>query len=491
MGGEVNRCRVLVIGTGFSGLGTAIQLRKRGRDDFILLEAAQEVGGTWRENTYPGCACDIPSHLYSFSFEPNSDWTQMWSGQAEIFAYLRGLADKYDLRRNIHFGRTMTGGYWDAGRQRWHVHTASGDEYVAQFLVSGIGALHIPNVPDLPGAATFAGPAFHSARWNHDFDLRGKRVAVIGTGASAVQFVPEIIDDVAELQMYQRTPPWVIPRLNFDIPPEARRLFGRVPLMRRMVRAAVYWLQESLALGFNGHRRLMRPIENLARRNLNKTVTDPVLRRKLTPSYDIGCKRILGSGDYYPALVSPKSEVITEGIAEIRPGSIVAGDGRERAVDAIIYATGFHVTDGFDSVALTGVDGRSLADEWAEHGIRTHLGITVAGYPNAFFLLGPNTGLGHNSVVFMIESQIRYVLQLMDLVDRRGADSAVVRQAVQSGFNTDIQRKLAKGVWSSGGCVSWYLDSHGVNRTIWPGSTVRYWRRTRSIDPADFEFTPA
>lgn len=215
---------------------------------------------------------------------------------------------------------------------------------------------------------------------------------MIGTGASAVQFVPEIIDDVAELQMYQRTPPWVIPRLNFDIPPEARRLFGRVPLMRRMVRAAVYWLQESLALGFNGHRRLMRPIENLARRNLNKTVTDPVLRRKLTPSYDIGCKRILGSGDYYPALVSPKSEVITEGIAEIRPGSIVAGDGRERAVDAIIYATGFHVTDGFDSVALTGVDGRSLADEWAEHGIRTHLGITVAGYPNAFFLLGPNTG---------------------------------------------------------------------------------------------------
>ncbi|TQC48475.1 NAD(P)/FAD-dependent oxidoreductase [Rhodococcus sp. WS4] len=489
MGGEAHRCRVLVIGTGFSGLGTAIQLRKRGRDDFILLEKAHEVGGTWRENTYPGCACDVPSHLYSFSFEPNADWTQMWSGQAEIFDYLRGLADKYDLRRNIHFGRTMTGGYWDADEQRWHVHTESGDEYVAQFLVSGIGALHIPNVPDLPGADTFEGTAFHSARWNHDCDLRGKRVAVIGTGASAIQIVPEIVEDVAELQLYQRTPPWVIPDLNFDIPPEARRLFGRVPLVRRMVRAAVYWAYESLAPGFNGHSRLMRPLESAARRNLNKTVTDPELRRKLTPSYRIGCKRILGSGDYYPALVSPKSEVITEGIAEVRPHSIVAGDGTEREVDAIIYATGFHVTDGFDRVALTGVDGRRLADEWEEYGIRTNLGITVAGYPNVFFLFGPNTGLGHNSVVFMIEAQIRYVLRLMDLVDRRGADSAVVRQAVQTGFNTDIQRKLAKGVWSSGGCVSWYLDSHGVNRTIWPGSTVRYWRRTRSVDPADFEFT--
>jgi cation diffusion facilitator CzcD-associated flavoprotein CzcO len=414
----------------------------------------------------------------------------MWSGQEESFDYLHGLADKYDLRRNIHFGRTMTGGYWDAERQRWHIDTESGDEYVAQFVVSGIGALHIPNVPDLPGADTFAGTAFHSAQWNHDYDLRGKKVAVIGTGASAVQFVPEIVGDVAELQLYQRTPPWVIPRLNVGIPPKARRLFGRVPLARRMLRAVVYWLHESLALGFNGHPRLMRPIEKLARKNLNKTVTDPVLRRKLTPSYSIGCKRILGSGDYYPALISRKSEVITEGIAEVRPHSIVAGDGTEREVDAIIYGTGFHVTDGFESVDLTGVDGRHLAEEWKEHGIRTHLGITVAGYPNVFFLLGPNTGLGHNSVVFMIESQIRYVLRLMDLVDRRGADSAVVRSAVQSSFNTDIQQKLAKGVWSSGGCVSWYLDSHGVNRTIWPGSTVRYWRETRSVDPADFEFTP-
>jgi cation diffusion facilitator CzcD-associated flavoprotein CzcO len=257
-----------------------------------------------------------------------------------------------------------------------------------------------------------------------------------------------------------------------------------------MARAAVYWTYESLALGFNGHFRLMRPIESAARRNLHRTVTDPELRRKLTPSYLIGCKRILGSNVYYPALISPKSVVITEGVAEVRPHGIVAGDGTVRDVDAIIYATGFHVTDGFDRADLTGVDGRRLADEWEKHGIRTHLGITVAGYPNAFFLFGPNTGLGHNSVVFMIESQIRYVLQLMDLVDRRGAEAAVVRPTVQSNFNADIQRKLSKGVWSRGGCVSWYLDSHGVNRAIWPGSTVRYWQQTRSVDPADFEFTP-
>lgn len=486
----MHRCRVLVIGTGFSGLGIAIQLRKRGRDDFILLEKAHEVGGTWRENTYPGCACDVPSHLYSFSFEPNPAWTQMWSGQEEILDYLIGLAGKYDLRPNIHFGRTTTGGYWDRDEQRWHIRTESGDEYVSQFVVSGIGALHIPNVPDLPGRDTFEGVAFHSAQWDHDYDLSGKRVAVIGTGASAIQFVPEILGEVAELQLYQRTPAWVIPRTNFDVPAGARRLFGRIPLILSMFRAVVYWLQESLVLGFNGHPRLMRPIERLAKWNLEKAITDPDLRRELTPEYSIGCKRILGSNDYYPALNSKKVQVITDGIAEILPHGIVAGDGIEREVDAIIYATGFHVTDGFESVDFAGVNGQYLAGEWKKYGIRTYLGITVAGYPNAFFLLGPNTGLGHNSVVFMIESQIHYVLELMDEIDRRGAVSAVVRPSVQREFNTEIQRRLERGVWSRGGCVSWYLDSSGVNRTIWPGSTVRYWRATRAVDPKDFEFGP-
>ncbi|SEK68043.1 flavin-containing monooxygenase [Rhodococcus maanshanensis] len=482
-----HRSRVLIIGAGFSGMGMAIQLLKAGRSDFVILEKADEVGGTWRENTYPGCACDVPSHMYSFSFEPNPGWSELWSGQEEIFAYLRGLADKYGLRAKTHFGRTVDGGYWDETENRWHVRTEEGDDYVAQYLVAGVGALHVPNVPDLPGMADFGGVAFHSARWDHGYDLAGKRVAVIGTGASAVQFVPEIVDAVADLQLYQRTPAWVVPRKNLTIGTRMRRVFGLVPPVRRAFRDGIYWVSEALAIGLNGHSNLMRPLERIAKKNIARSIADPALQRKLTPDYRIGCKRILGSSDYYPALAKPNVEIISEGIERVTGSGIVAGDGRVREADAIIFATGFHVTDGFDSVNLAGVGGRELVPHWNEHGIQTHLGITVAGYPNAFFLLGPNTALGHNSVVFMIEQQIRYVLAAMALVDRSGAEAIAVRPEVQDRFNEDIQAKLSKGVWTNGGCVSWYLDAKGVNRTIWPGFTWQYWLRTRRLDPSDFE----
>ncbi|SDD59806.1 flavin-containing monooxygenase [Rhodococcus tukisamuensis] len=486
-GRRVHRTRVLIIGTGFSGLGMAIQLVKSGRRDFVVLEKADEVGGTWRENTYPGCACDVPSHMYSFSFEPNPDWSQMWSGQPEILRYLRALADKYDLYRNIHFGRTSTGGRWDEAETRWHVRTTDGTEYIAQFLVSGIGALHIPSLPALPGAETFRGTAFHSARWNHDYDLTGRRVAVIGTGASAVQIVPEIVGKVEQLQLYQRTPAWVVPRKNFDVDPRLRRAFRRIPLLRRIFRLGIYWTSEALALGLNGHSNLLAPLERVAKRNIARSIDDPGLRRRLTPDYRIGCKRIVGSDDYYPALARPNAEVVTDRIERVTATGIVTADGTEREVDAIIYATGFHVTDGFGSVNLVGVGGRELLARWNEDGIATHLGITAAGYPNAFFLLGPNTGLGHNSVVFMIEQQIRYALDAMRLVNDSGAEGISVRPGVQDRFNVDIQRKLSKGVWTNGGCVSWYLDVKGVNRTIWPGFTWQYWLRTRTVDPADFD----
>ncbi|MFY2787251.1 flavin-containing monooxygenase [Rhodococcus sp. MALMAid1271] len=487
----VHRTGVLIIGTGFSGLGMAIELRKRGREDFLVLEKAEEVGGTWRENTYPGCACDVPSHLYSLSGEPNPYWSKMWSGQPEILAYLRSLADKYELRRSIRFGSTCSGGYWDESRARWHVTTAEGDEYIAQFLVSGVGALHIPNVPTLPGTETFTGSAFHSARWDHDVDLTGKRVAVIGTGASAVQFVPEIAERVAQLQLYQRTPAWVLPRRNFSLPKTVQRAFARVPLLRRAVRGAVYWSAEGLAIGLNGHSALLRPVEHVGRRFIRREISDPELRAKLTPSYRIGCKRILGSNTYYRALNSPRTEVITDGIAEVRAGSIVDNNGVEREVDVIVYATGFRVTDGFDSLNLAGIGGRKLVSHWKEHGIATHLGITAAGFPNAFFLLGPNTGLGHNSVVFMIEQQIKYVLRALDLIEHRAADAIDVREPVQHRFNAEIQRKLRGGVWSTGGCTSWYLDSTGVNRTVWPGFTWQYWLRTRTLDPTEYELLQA
>ncbi len=484
---HVHHTRVLIIGTGFSGMGMAVQLKQHGYDDFIIVEKATEFGGTWRENTYPGCACDIPSHMYSFSFEPNAHWSQMWSGQPEIFDYLKGVAAKHNLYANTHFGTTVAGGVWDEIEQRWHVRTEQGDEYVAQFLVSGIGGLHVPNFPKLEGIEKFAGTTFHSAQWDHDYDLAGKKVAVIGTGASAIQFVPHIIDQVAEMHLYQRTPAWVMPRKNFTIPTAVRKLFSAIPLTRRGVRDGVYWSAEALAVGFNGNSTLMKPIEMAARANITRSIKDPELVQKLTPDYQIGCKRILGSNDYYPAIAKQHATVITEGIAEVKAKSIVSVDGAEREVDAIIYATGFHVTDGFGTLDLIGVGGKTLKQQWTEKGIETHLGITVAGFPNAFFLLGPNTGLGHNSVVFMIEQQINYILAALSFTDATGAQALSVRQSAQDEFNSEIQAKLRDGVWSTGGCVSWYLDSQGVNRTVWPGFTWQYWLKTRKLDPAHFE----
>jgi cation diffusion facilitator CzcD-associated flavoprotein CzcO len=481
------RVHTVVIGTGFSGLGMAIQLKRDGRDDFVVLEKADDVGGTWRDNTYPGCACDIQSHMYSFSFEQNPDWTRSFSPQPEIWAYLRRVTDSYGLRRHIRFGTEVTGARWDPDEHRWHVTTAGGEEYVARFVVSGIGGLHIPNVPTLPGIEDFAGTAFHSARWDHSYDLTGKRVAVVGTGASAIQFVPRIAPSVGHLTLFQRTPPWIMPKPDHEIPGWMRRLFRAVPGAQRAYRALLYWLLESRAMGFNGRPGLMKLAQRIALRHMHKAIDDPELRRKLTPDYVMGCKRVLIANDYYPALRRPNVEVVTDGIASVREHSIVDIAGVEHEVDAIIYGTGFHVTDAFDYVDITGVDGRDLSKEWRTNGIRTHYGITVAGYPNLFFLLGPNTALGHNSVVFMIESQIRYVAQAMALVERTGAAALEPKESAQARFQSDIQRKLVEGVWTRGGCTSWYLDAHGVNRTIWPGFTWRYWQRTRRLDPRDYE----
>ncbi|WP_037064125.1 flavin-containing monooxygenase [Pseudonocardia acaciae] len=480
-----------IVGSGFSGLGMGMALVRAGRRDFVILEKADDVGGTWRDNSYPGCACDIQSHMYSYSFEGNPDWSRLFSGQAEIWDYLRRLTDKYGLRRYIRFGAEVTGASWDADQARWTLRTGDGQEYRARFLVAGVGALHIPNVPELPGIERFTGTAFHSAKWDHDYPLAGKRVAVVGTGASAIQFVPEIAGQVAKLTLFQRSAPWVLPKADGPLPGWAKTLFRAFPPARRLFRSAVYWLNESLAVGLNGHPELLRAGERLGRRHLARQVRDPELREKLMPRYTLGCKRMLMSNTYYPALAGPNAEVVTSGVAEVRERSIVDGDGVEHEVDAIIYGTGFHVTDSFDYLDIKGRDGRDLAGEWRSHGIQTHLGITVSGFPNLFFLLGPNTGLGHNSVVFMIESQIRYALAAMDLTRKHGADAIEVRTSAQADFNRDIQRRLARGVWSTGGCTNWYLDAKGVNRTIWPGMTWRYWLATRTVHPGDFELVAA
>ncbi|SEF26376.1 Predicted flavoprotein CzcO associated with the cation diffusion facilitator CzcD [Amycolatopsis pretoriensis] len=474
---------VVIVGTGFSGLGMAIQLRKEGRDDFVILEKAHDVGGTWRDNSYPGCACDIPSHMYSFSFEQNPGWSRAYSPQPEIWRYMREVADKHDLRRFTRFGQEMTGARWDADENRWHVATRGGDEFVADALVAGVGALHLPMVPELPGIENFAGPAYHSARWRHDVDLKGKKVAVIGTGASAVQFVPKIAPDVEELTLFQRTPPWIMPKADHEMSGRTRALFKAFPPAQRAYRNLLYWLLEARAIGFNGQSWVMKLGQRLAKRNIDRAITDPALRRKVTPDYTMGCKRVLISNDYYPALARDNVDVVTDGVREVREHSVVDAAGVEHEADVIVYGTGFHVTDAFDDLEIVGRDGRNLGKEWATEGMRTHLGITVAGFPNLFFLLGPNTGLGHNSVVFMIEAQISYVAEALRLARGRAIEP---KPEVQERFNTAIQRKLAKGIWTRGGCKSWYLDAKGVNRTIWPGFTWRYWLDTRKVRREDF-----
>lgn len=482
------RTRALVIGTGFSGLGMGIELQRRGVD-FLILEKADEIGGTWRDNSYPGCACDIPAHMYSFSFEPKADWTYMWSFQPEILDYLKGVTDKYGLRRYIRFGAHVDRAHWDESEHRWHVFTTDGQEFVAQFLISGAGALHIPAVPDFDGLEDFTGAAFHSAQWDHSVDITGKKVAVIGTGASAIQIVPEIVGRVAELQLYQRTPPWVMPRPNNAIPAGLRRVFATVPGARALLRDGIYWAHEGVGFAMTQRPGLLKLGELLGKWNIRRHVRDRELRRKLTPNYRAGCKRILNSDTYYRGVADPKTTLVTEKISRITPRGIVTVDGVEREVDVIVFATGFHVTDSYTYVDIKGPGGEDLVDRWNREGVQAHRGIAVADMPNLFFLLGPNTGLGHNSVVFMIESQIRYVGQAIGAVDKAGAQALAPTRSAQDAFNAELHDRLERTVWSTGGCSSWYLDEHGKNRTLWSGMTWQYWLATRSLKRSEYRFT--
>ena len=479
--------RALIIGTGFSGLGMAIELQKR-NVEFLILEKADEIGGTWRDNTYPGCACDIPSHMYSFSFEPKADWTHLWSFQPEILDYLKGVTEKYGLRRYIRFGSHVDRAHWDDDENRWHVFTKDGREFVAQFVISGAGGLHIPLIPDFEGLDEFTGAAFHSAQWDHSVDLTGKKVAVIGTGASAIQIVPEIVKDVAELKVFQRTPAWVMPRPNNPIPKWLRDVFATVPGTRAAMRAGIYWIHEGVGFAMTKEPRLLKIGELLGKWNIRKSVKDPELRRKLTPSYRAGCKRILNSDTYYRGIADPKTEVVTEAITRFTPRGIVTADGTERELDVVVFATGFHVTDSYTYVHIKGPGGEDLVDRWNREGIAALRGITVADMPNLFFLLGPNTALGHNSVVFMIESQIRYAAQAIAAVDKAGAEALAPTREAQDRYNEKLQRDLAGTVFNTGGCRSWYLDEHGVNRTLWSGMTWQYWFATRHFDPKEYRF---
>ena len=477
---------IVIIGTGFSGLGAAMKLRAAGREDFVVLEKAADVGGTWRDNTYPGCECDIPSHMYSFSYLLNADWTKSFSGQQEIWAYLRTVADEQGIRPYIDFGVEVTGASWDEERRRWTIRTAGGEDYEARFVIAGVGGLHLPNIPDISGADSFAGPKFHSAEWDHSIDLAGKKVAVIGTGASAIQFVPIIAQEVSQLTLFQRTAPWVLPKKDKPAPQWRKRLFAQVPGVQRAYRDALYWGLEARAIAFNGHLDVLPVAEKMVKRQLTKTIPDPELRAQLTPDYRLGCKRVLQSNTYYPTFLRDNVHLNTDGVAEITADGVLDANGVLHEVDVIIYGTGFHVIDAFDYLDIKGKDGVDLAAQFREGGVETYLGMMIAGFPNLAFMLGPNTALGHNSVVFMIEQQTKYILRLLEEMDARGAVAAEPTRQAQDEFNAEIQRLVEKGIWTQGGCTSWYLDSHGKNRTIWPKFTFQYWWETRKVNAADF-----
>jgi cation diffusion facilitator CzcD-associated flavoprotein CzcO len=476
--------RIVIVGSGFSGLGMAIKLKEAGIHDFTVLERAGDIGGTWRDNTYPGCQCDVPSNLYSFSFAPNPGWTRTFPLQPEIQEYLRGVADRFEIRPHVRFGHALESAAWDEDERLWRIETSQGT-LTANFFIPGIGGLSEPSVPDIPGLDRFRGATFHSARWDHDHDLRGERVAVIGTGASAIQFVPRIQPEVERLKVFQRTPPWIFPHRDRPTTRFERYLFRRFPAAQRAVREAVYWGRETFALGFFDTRFAKLP-ERIARRHLERSVADPDLRERLTPSYTIGCKRILPSNAYLPALTQPNVDLVTDPISEVRERSIVTADGSEHEVDTIILGTGFLVTDLPIAQRIRGADGRTLAEMW-DGSFEAYLGTTVANAPNLFWLFGPNTGLGHTSIVVMLEAQIEYVVQALRAIEREGIDRVEVRPEVQAAYNDELQRDLQGTVWNSGGCSSYYLDRNGRNSTLWPSFTFRFRRRTSRFDLGDYE----
>jgi cation diffusion facilitator CzcD-associated flavoprotein CzcO len=478
---------VLIVGAGFSGLGMAIKLLQAGTTSFLLIEKADEIGGTWYANQYPGCACDIPSHLYSFSFDRNPDWSRMYSGRGEIQQYLKSCVEKYGLKPYIRLSTRMAEAAWDEAAALWRVTTADGATIRARVLVSAVGALHVPKYPDIPGMEKFAGPAFHSTWWDSSVPLEGKRIAVIGTGASAIQFVPEIAPKAGKLYIFQRTPPWILPKTDFPIAERWRKRFRRFPLLTWLFRVALFWLYEVRVWGFLGNLRVLRKRgQKMALDHLAAQVPDPELRARLTPAYEIGCKRVLISNDFYPAIQKPNVEFITDGIREIREHSIVTQDGTERPVDVLIYGTGFRATEPLHDTRVAGRNRLEIHKAWKER-IRAYLGITVTGFPNFFILLGPNTGLGHNSVVLMSEAQIGYVMKCLRLMKKRGAKAMEVKPETEKRFVEELRKRLTGTVWQAGGCRSWYQDAAtGENPVIWPGSVVSYLRRTRAVAEADY-----
>ena len=480
--------RIGIIGAGFGGMTAALRLKEAGENDFVIFERAEDLGGTWRDNQYPGCACDVPSHLYSFKNAPNPNWSKAFSTQPEIWKYMKQVAQQHQLQEHIVYRAQIVSAVFVEPTGRWELTDKTGRTFDVKMVIAAIGPLNRPYIPQIKGLDTFRGTVFHSSQWDNSCNLEGKKVAVIGTGASAIQIVPTIAPMVKELSLFQRTPAWISPRRNRKYLGFEKTLYKYLPFLQKLNRERIYWVSEFLGQNFLGNKLINRLGTLQALSKLKKEVKDPEIRKKLTPNYTFGCKRILLSDDYLPSFNRENVHLVTEPIDHIEPDGIVGKDGKKHEAEVIILSTGFHAagTTGFD-MQIIGLNHRNLVEEWRQSGIQGFKGISVSGFPNLAFILGPNTGLGHTSVLHIMDSQMNYIIDYLHLLDKQGTKGYLdVHQQTQKSYNDQLQSQFAGTVWASG-CQSWYMDEHGRNTTIYPRLTVAYRKMTQQIDPKDYK----
>ncbi len=474
---------IAVVGGGFGGVGAAVMLARAGYENVTVFERGERVGGVWHHNTYPGAACDVPSHLYEFSFEPNPRWSRRYAPQAEIQRYVEDAAGRYGVLDRVRTSTEVTAARWDEDGCRWMLETSAGS-HQANVLITACGQLSVPSVPPIDGLESFDGPAFHTAEWRHDVDLSGKRVAVVGTGCSAIQVVPAIQPIVERLDVYQRSPGWTFPRMDFAYSERAKRILERFPALQRLDREANFAFQELATAAMTHHRWMLGPFRALGRRQINRAIEDPELRGKVTPTDELGCKRVMITDDWYPTLTEPNVELVTDRIAAVTPSGVRTEDGAERPADAMVLATGFS-THGFVApMQVAGVEGRALTDEWAKVP-RAYLGLSVPGFPNMFLLYGPNTNGGSGSVIHTIESGMAHVLAALEELERADARRIEVNRATVDEFDHELRAALRDTVWHSG-CTSWYVDENGNDPSQWPWLWREYRRRTARVAPGAY-----
>ncbi len=487
MAKQALKVEAVIIGTGFAGLCMGIKMKQAGMNDFVILEKDDKIGGTWYANTYPGAECDVHSHLYQYSFEPNPNWNKMFGSQEEILAYCNHCAEKYGLIPHVRLNSAANGHTFNEATGTWTLQTSDGKTYETKYVISGAGGLSRPLYPDIKGIQSFKGAMFHTARWDHNFDIKGKRVAVIGSGASAIQVVPAIAPEVKHLTLFQRTPSWVIPKPDREISGFEKRMFKVLPFMQNVYRGALFARNEIMAVGFVVDHRILKFVQPIAEKYIERSIVDLVLRKKVTPNYTLGCKRILLSNDYYPALNRENVTVLDEGVTAITPKGIRTSDGKEHEFDCIVLATGFQASETVIPFPIHGLGGKEINDTWKTTGPEAYLGTVVSGFPNSFMIVGPNVGLGHSSMILMIEHQVHYIMEYLKAAKKLHAKYMDVKPDVQNEYNIAIQKRLNKAVWGdNGGCTSWYKTAAGKNTTLWPGFTFEFRAKTQFFKKSDY-----